>query len=266
MKKFPSLIGVIHLPPLAGSPWAPEGAHLALQGAGYQALKETKIFTQAGFDGVILENFGDSPFFKGRVPPETVSSISVIAGAVREATRIPVGINVLRNDAFSALAIAAVTGCNLIRVNVLSGVAAADQGLIEGEAAALLRERRRLSSDVAVFADVHVKHARTLSSEDPILALEETVLRAKADAAIVTGSTTGRNVDFQVLKKVGAAAKELKVPLYVGSGVSLETLGEVKKHVTGVIVSSSLRRGGQAGMPLDAKRVRAFAKEFKKRR
>src|SRR4029079_5487495 len=127
---LPSLIGVIHLPALAGAPGSSDPAD-ALQRAGLQAVKEAQILVKAGFDGLILENFGDVPFYKTQVPPETIASMSVIAAAVREAARkVSLGINVLRNDARAAMAIAAVTGCDFIRVNVLSGVSATDQGWI----------------------------------------------------------------------------------------------------------------------------------------
>ena len=63
------------------------------------------------------------------------------------------GVNVLRNDALSALAIAAATDCSFIRVNVLSGAAWTDQGYIEGRSPKLLY-RDRLRCDITIMADV----------------------------------------------------------------------------------------------------------------
>ena len=152
-KKLPDLIGVIHLAPLPGSPGAEGYSYQdALQNAGYLAVKEAKLLQQAGFGGIIIENFGDAPFYKSMVPRETVGAMSIIATAVRESVRIPVGINVLRNDAVSALTIAALSGCEFIRVNVLSGVYATDQGMIQGCAAKLLRERQRMGAKVMILA------------------------------------------------------------------------------------------------------------------
>src|SRR4051812_3812960 len=104
---LPRLIGVIHLPPLAGAPRA--GAMSpseALQQAGLLAVKEAKALAELGFEALIIENFGDVPFYRDRVPPETVASMAIIAAAVRECVNIPVGINILRNDAASAIAVA----------------------------------------------------------------------------------------------------------------------------------------------------------------
>ncbi len=264
--KLPSLVGVIHLPPLAGSPLS-HGEHCSdlLHHAGLLAVKEAQMMVSAGFQSIILENFGDIPFFKNQVPPETTASMAVIAAAVREAVKVPLGINILRNDARSALAVAAVTGCDFIRVNVLSGVAASDQGMIEGNAAELLRERARLHAHVMIFADVHVKHAVTLSSKKIALAVEEAALRALADAVIVSGATTGRMIEISILEKASQIARAHEIPLFIGSGANLENISEIAPLVDGIIVSSALRQGGQAGAPLDANRVKSFAREFLKK-
>jgi membrane complex biogenesis BtpA family protein len=261
----PRLIGVLHLPPLPGSPGA---AHLppvhALAQAAEQAVSEARKLEKAGFQGLILENFGDVPFYRDRVPAETVAAMSMLAGAIRQATPLPLGINVLRNDAFAALAIAACSGSDFIRVNVLSGVAATDQGVIEGQAAALLRERARLGAPVEILADAHVKHARSLSSDSIALAIEEIAGRGGATGVIITGATTGRSVDSQVLVEAGAASRHCGVPLYIGSGATPETLQELLTHAHGVIVGSALRQHGQAGAPLDPARIRSLMRAFAK--
>ncbi len=263
---LPRCIGVIHLPSLPGAPGTggTEPA-ISLQKAGLIAVREALALKKAGFDGIILENFGDAPFFPTQVPTETVVAFSVIAAAVREAVSLPLGINVLRNDARSALAIAAVTGADFIRVNVLSGVMATDQGIIEGKAYELLRERDRLNArHVAILADVHVKHAKSLSSDSLMLGIEETSGRGGADAVIITGSTTGRAPAREDLLEATRAAAKCGVPLYVGSGIDPETMKSLPERTIRMIVGSTLRRGGKAGAPLDAKRIRSFIDSYRK--
>ena len=262
---IPLLWGVIHLPPLPGAPRVAAGSTPteALARAGLRAVQEAKMLEAAGFEGIILENFGDIPFYKDSVPPETVAALAILAAAIREVVSVPLAINVLRNDARSALAIAAVTGCEFIRVNVLSGAAATDQGLIEGAASELLRERARLGAEVRILADAHVKHAKSLSSDSIELQIEELALRAGADAVIVTGATTGREVDPLHLEAAGRAARHAGVPLLIGSGATTENLARLREHATGVIVGSALRKGGQAGAELEAARCRALVLAFK---
>ena len=261
---LPSLIGVIHLPALPG---APEAAGIppseALNKACDWAVQEAKILARAGYDGIIIENFGDAPFYKTQVGPETVAAMAVIASAIRaERLGVKLGINVLRNDGRSALAIAAVTGAEFIRVNVLSGVSATDQGLIEGEAAELVREKIRLGTSARILADVHVKHARSLSSASLTLAIEETAARGGADGIIVTGATTGRSPDPNDLKEALQACHHMGVPLYIGSGARAENLSQFSKEIR-IIVGSDLRKGGRAGAPLDRRRVEKFAATFR---
>ncbi len=83
-----------------------------------RAEEEARALQQGGADGVIVENFGDAPFRIGRVDSETVAAMTLAVERVRQTTDLPVGVNMLRNDAQSALAVAAVTGAALIRVNV----------------------------------------------------------------------------------------------------------------------------------------------------
>lgn len=266
MKSIPSLIGVIHLPALPGAPGAfGLSASHALARAGSQAVDEARKLERAGFEGLIVENFGDVPFYKDRVPPETVATMSIVAAAVRETVKIPVGVNILRNDGRSALCVAAVSGCDFIRVNVLGGVAATDQGLIEGDAAFLLRERERLgASNIAILGDVHVKHAKSLSSDDVGLAVEETALRAGASGVILTGATTGRPIDRETLERAHQVAREHSIGIWIGSGATPANIKWMTAYASGVIVGSTLREGGQAGAPLDPRRIREFIKAIPK--
>ena len=71
---------------------------------------DASILAEAGFDALIVENFGDEPFFADDVPKTTVAAMTRAVAAVRDAVAVPVGVNVLRNDAMAALAVAAATG------------------------------------------------------------------------------------------------------------------------------------------------------------
>lgn len=259
------LVGVVHLPALPG---APKSKDRNLDKIIQRAVNEAKLLEDSGFDAIIIENFGDVPFYKDHVPAITVSAMSVIASRVREAVKLAIGINVLRNDVHSALAIASVCDCQFIRVNVLSGVAATDQGMIEADAASLLRERAHLERatgrKVDIWADALVKHAKSLSVSDIDLAIEEVALRSMADAVIVTGATTGRAVDLEIVKS--AARHRHSTPIYLGSGVTPENLESYVDFVQGAIVGSSLRKDSKAGAVLEKRRVEKFVHAWKKLR
>jgi uncharacterized protein len=169
---------------------------------------------------------------------------------------LPIGLNVLRNDAQSALAIATCVGAQFIRVNVWTGIMATDQGLIEGRAHELLRYRRELGSDVKIFADVLVKHARPLGSPNLTTAVQDTIERGLADAVILSGWATGNPPDLEDLELARAAA--YGTPVFIGSGADWENIAHLMQAADGVIVSSSLKRQGKRELPIDPNRVSRF--------
>ncbi|MBN1344402.1 MAG: BtpA/SgcQ family protein [Phycisphaerae bacterium] len=248
----PACIGMVHLPPLPGSPQSV----LSISAIGERAVEEARMLADAGCDGVMVENFGDVPFFAERVEPHTLTAMAVIVAEIRGAVAVPIGVNVLRNDARGALAVAAAAGGRFIRVNVHTGVYVADQGLIEGRAAETLRYRRELAADVAVFADVHVKHASPLGASDLAVAAEDAAYRGLADALIVSGPTTGRATSIEDVRTVKRAVPDR--PVLVGSGVSAENVAELWELADGVIIGSSLKVDGVTTNPIDPDRLDAF--------
>ena len=175
---------------------------------------------------------------------------------VTEATRVPVGVNVLRNDARSALAVAVATGARFIRVNVHTGTMFTDQGAVTGTAHDTLRVREGLGAPVAILADVLVKHAAPPSGSTIEDAARDCWHRGLADGLIVSGPGTGRATDPAELAAVRDAVPE--APLWVGSGVTTRSVGRWADMVDGLIVGSALRAGGVAGAPVEPARVAAF--------
>lgn len=253
------LVGVIHLPPLPGAPRFRGDFSRVLR----QVEADARALASAGFDLAMVENFGDTPFFAGAVPAVTVSAMTACAMAARAAApALPLGINVLRNDVASALAIAAVVDAACVRVNVLVGARVTDQGVVEGRAAEALRLRAALgASKIAVWADVDVKHAAPLAPRDVGEEAVEAHERAMADVILVTGAATGARVNLDKLAAVRRALP--RCPVLVASGAVSGDLPALAEHADGVIVGSALRRGGIAGGPIDLARAKSFAKAFR---
>lgn len=244
---------MVHLPPLPGSPHS----SLSMGDIVDAALADVAALRDGGVDGLIIENFGDAPFFPVRVPDYTVASMAVVAREVRDAFPGPIGVNVLRNDALAALGIALAAGADFIRVNVLAGSRIADQGLLHGEAHELLRRRRHLDAcQVRIFADVEVKHSAPLTPIPIAQSAEEMVGRGGADALIVSGPATGQGSSEQDLQGVVAAVSQ--TPVFVGSGVAPNTASSLARHAAGMIVGTALKRDGQVTNPVDVSRVKTL--------
>ena len=154
------------------------------------------------------------------------------------------------------MAIASCVNASFIRVNVLTGVMATDQGLIEGQAHQLMRYRRELGSEVKILADVLVKHARPLGSPNLTTAVQETIQRGLADGVILSGWATGSPPSLEDLELASAAAHG--TPVFIGSGATWENIPQLIQAADGVIVSSSLKRRGKIDQPIDPNRVSQF--------
>jgi predicted TIM-barrel enzyme len=238
---LPQWIAVVQLPPLVGAPQA-EHQHPAeiLQDSGFRAVQEAQDLVKAGFDAVLLQNRGDAPYFHSQVPSETVACLSIIAAAVREAVRVPLGVQVLGNDSRAALAIASVVGGDFIRVGLESPRSS--------RFAALIRERERLHAPVAILGEPG-RHASAYANQ-------------------YSGLDLG--LDGWVLSReeiqYGLNLHEKRSPLYLDfeNDDILRFVQEAQLKVQGVIFGSVLRKGQQEGAPLDLKKAKELLRDMKK--
>ncbi|MFM7320445.1 MAG: BtpA/SgcQ family protein [Armatimonadota bacterium] len=225
-----------------------------------RAIEDAEALVAGGADALMVENFFDAPFAKTQVPPVTVAALARAVLAVRSVAGVlPVGVNCLRNDGVAAMGIAHATGARFIRVNVYVGAAVTDQGIIEGIARDVQRTRRELGADVAVWADVHVKHARPLGDGRESIgdAARDAVARGLADALVVSGAATGAGTPIEAVRCVAEAVPG--VPVLVGSGFDAASAGSLlAAGAAGAIVGTSIKRGRVVDAPVDADAVRAL--------
>lgn len=254
------IIGVVHLPALPGSPES-DGDRSAIR---QRALADATALESGGVDALIVENFGDAPFYPDEVPAHVVADMTALTGAVMGAVEVPVGVNVLRNDATAALSVAAATEANFVRVNVHVGAAVTDQGSIEGRAHETLRLRDRIDTDVAICADVGVKHATPLADRDIAGEASDAVERGLADAVIVSGERTGDRTALDDVRRVQKSIGE-EVAVLVGSGVTTGTAPDVLEVADGAIVGTAFKTEGVTTNPVEEGRVRELVDAAKNR-
>lgn len=250
-----ALIGVCHLLPLPAGPVASPGFAAVIE----RALFDARVLADADFDGLILENFGDAPFPAGPVDPHVVALVAILAARIRERhPALRIGINLLRNDARSAIGVAAAADADFVRVNVHAGAMLTDQGILQGDAHRTLRYRRELGADagdrpVAIIADVLVKHAVPLGPVDIGALAADTAKRGGAEVLIITGEGTGKAADPARVHAVRAAVPD--VPVWLGSGVTAETLPMWREIAQGAIVGTAVHEDGDVRKPLSAERA-----------
>lgn len=224
------------------------------------ALRDARALVSGGASGVMVENFGDVPFTKAAVEAETIAAMAVVIAAIRSETALPLGVNVLRADSVAALGIAVATGADLIRVNVLAGAMLTDQGILESHAYQLMRKRAALRSNVAVLADVLVKHAQPLVPADIRQEAKDLRERALADGIIISGRETGAEPDEERLVAVRSVLPD--TPLLVGSGLTVENAKRFARVADAAIVGSSIKAGGVVSNAVDSERVGRLVDAF----
>jgi len=245
-----AVIGMVHLRALPGSPrWDGD-----MGGVVRAALDDARALADGGADALVVENHGDVPFTAGRVDAASVAGMAVAIAEIRRQLSLPIGVNVLKNDVRSALAVAAATGARFVRVNVHVGAVAADQGVIQSEAHDTLRYRRLLGLDIRILADVQAKHGMPLAPVPIEQEARDCWERGLADALVVSGVATGQPTPMSDLKRVRGAVPD--APLLVGSGATPETVAELLSVADAVIVGTSLKRDGRLANPVDVERVR----------
>ena len=247
-----ALIGVIHAQALPGTP----GSRLAVDAIAELAAHEAETYAGAGFHGLILENTHDRPYLKGAaVGPEIVAALSIVGAAIRRATPLPLGIQILAGANRAALAVAHACGAAFVRVEGFVFAHVADEGLIESSAGDLLRYRRAIGADaVLVFADIKKKHsAHAITADVDIVETAKAAEFFSVDGVVVSGSATGSPADPE---EVQAVSSSVGVPTLVGSGITPENIARYR-GADAFIVGSSVKHDGLWSSRLDAARTRA---------
>jgi membrane complex biogenesis BtpA family protein len=252
-----AIIGMVHVGALPGAPRC--GG--AMQSVIDAALGDARALRDGGCGAIAFENFGDRPFFKDRVPAETIAALTRVIVEVAAEVAIPFGVNVLRNDAASAIAIAAATGAAFIRVNIHTGAMLTDQGIIEGRAAETLRKRTAIAPEVLIFADHMVKHAVPMVVIDEIQAAKDLRYRGFADGIIVSGAETGAEPDRGSFSALREALPD--VPILIGSGLT-DANAHVFADADAAIVGTSFKIDGRVDAPVDLDRVARIVAAFKR--
>ncbi len=253
-----ALIGMVHVGALPGTPSNAQPLSRICR----VAEKEAAVLRDAGFNGIMLENMHDRPYLKRKVGPEIVASMAIVGQAIREASGLPTGIQILGGANHEALAVAQACGGSFIRAESFVFSHVADEGIMEADAGDLLRYRRAIGADeICVFTDIKKKHSSHSLTAD--IDLAETARAAEfflSDGVIVTGAATGRSADPN---EVEAVSQAVTIPTLVGSGLTAENLARFAV-ADGYIVGSSIKKDGLWSNPMDAARIDSLIAAYKR--
>jgi len=253
-----ALIGMVHVGALPGTP----SAHHSVERLMQLAVAEARVYRDAGFSAVAVENMHDRPYVKGNVGPEITAAMAVIGREIKRETGLPLGVQVLAAANLQAMAVANACGAEFVRVEGYVFAHVADEGIIQSNSGDLLRYRRAIGAErVRVFADIKKKHSAHALTADVDLA--ETARAAEfclADGVIVTGVATGREATAEDVRAVRPA---VAIQTFVGSGITPDNL-ERFADADGWIVGSAAKRDGVWSNELDPARVRALVEAHRR--
>lgn len=251
---------MIHLPSLTSSVYDAAKWECVLA----QAREDLNTLAKAGFDAILVENYGDQPYPKYRLDDAKFLVFNHVITRLIPEVEIPLGINILRNACIQALTLATVAGASFIRCNVWEGAYITDQGLIEGVATQVQQRKTEIRSRVKILADVHVKHSTPLGQFTLGEAAQNALTRGKADAVIVTGRSTGQLIAPSKLKEL---VTDYQIRPILGSGLTIENIPDVFPFLSGAIVGTAIKKDPtDLTSPLDARKANELAQKWHSKR
>jgi uncharacterized protein len=252
-KNTKHLIGMVHLLPLPGTPRFAGNVDVIYS----RALTEARLLMEAGFDGIIIENFGDEPYLIGEPTPTQLALMAAIVREIRQTVAIPIGVNVQFNAWEAEIAIAYACEAQFVRVEVFVDTVISAQGIVPPCSAQITRLRKALGADaVELWVDVQTKYTTPLVPQ-PIAQSAREAQAAGADALIVTGSGNGQATPLEAVADVKAT---VPLPVIVGSGTNVANVSDVLNVADGAIVGSALKEGGSVYNPVSAQAATEFMK------
>lgn len=250
------VIAMAHVPPLPGTPLYDEAR--GVDGLIEAVRADLRILLDEGVDAVMFCNEGDRPY-SFNAGYDGVAVMTRVVAELRPTDR-PFGVDYLW-DARAALAIGVATGADFMR-EVATGVYESDMGLWQTDAAALLRERRRLDSRIAIFMNVTPEFASPIGTRSVGVAARSAAVSSLADAILISGPMASAEPSPAALQEARAAV-DPDVPVLLNTGAKSTNIREFLSIADGVIVGSDLKRDGGTWNPVERDRVRQFLREVR---
>lgn len=246
------VIAMVHFDALPGAPLhdAERGLDAIVEGA----RRDLIALQDAGVDAVMFGNENDRPY-ELQVDMASTATMAFAIGRLREAIRVPFGVNVLW-DPMATMALASATGAGFVR-EIFTGTFASDMGHWTPNAGAAYRYRDRLGRrDLPVMMNINAEFAWPLDQRPLADRARSAVFSSIPDAVLVSGGLTGEAAEMSDLEAVKAVVPD--VPVMANTGVRHDTVADVLALADGCVVGTALKVDGNTWNPVDAERAADF--------
>ena len=185
-------------------------------------------------------------------------------GGTGEGTRIVIGapksdssLRTIPLPAQIALAVADAAGADFVRVEHLyTGAEVTSAGLLQGQCCEITALKRKLGTDIPVYADVWERHGIPLCPQPLDEAAWQCVHEAFADGLFLCGKNAQESLSMarQVRQRVPG------IPLFLGGGATGDNVRELLQEYDAVCVATWIKHGDMRN-PVDPDRTRYFMEQ-----
>lgn len=185
-------------------------------------------------------------------------------GGTGEGTRIVIGapksdssLRTIPLPAQIALAVADAAGADFVRVEHLyTGAEVTSAGLLQGQCCEITALKRKLGTDIPVYADVWERHGIPLCPQPLDEAAWQCVHEAFADGLFLCGKNAQESLSMarQVRQRVPG------IPLFLGGGATGDNVRELLQEYDAVCVATWIKNADMRN-PVDPDRTRYFMEQ-----
>ena len=185
-------------------------------------------------------------------------------GKTGEGTRVVIGapksdssLRTIPLPAQIALAVADAAGADFVRVEHLyTGAEVTSAGLLQGQCCEITALKRKLGTDIPVYADVWERHGIPLCPQPLDEAAWQCVHEAFADGLFLCGKNAQESLSMarQVRQRVPG------IPLFLGGGATGDNVRELLQEYDAVCVATWIKNGDMRN-PVDPDRTRYFMEQ-----
>jgi membrane complex biogenesis BtpA family protein len=247
-----SIIGMVHLPALPGSPlYDAAGGMAAIRD---WTKRDLEALQRGGIHAVMFCNENDRPY-RLDADPASVAALTDVVASLRSELSVPFGVNLLW-DPIATIAVAAATGASFCR-EIFTGAFAGDFGLWVRSAGDAWRYRRQVGAEhVRLLFNINAEFAAPIAPRPIGEVARSVVFSSCPDAVCVSGGITSQSVETSTLGQVYQAIKETEVPILVNTGFKVSNARELLQYADGAVVGSSLKVDGVTWNRVDQTRVK----------
>ena len=247
------VLGMVHLPPLPGTPFHDEGS---FERTLEVAVASARALAEGGADGCLVQTV-DRVYASGEESdPARTTAMGLIVNAIVAATgnRFQIGVQLMANALKASLAVAKVAGGSYIRAGALVGATLTPHGLVEAHPLEVMDYRAKIGAQqIKVIAEVESMHFRWFGGDRSVAQVARAAHSAGADA--VSLGHPDEDTTLQMIAAVRETVPGLPVILagYTNHGNAARLLAAAD----GAYVGTCLERDGWGGQ-IDPERVRAY--------